>query len=86
MTRFYRAALTAAFLAAAAAPALAQNAPMGAPSDTAPPAPLQTATDAVPARDAAVARTVHAHRMHHHRVAARKAAAAKAAVPLQTGS
>ena len=73
MIRFYRAALTAALFAASAAPALAQNAPMGAPSDAAPPAPLRTTavSDTVPAKDAPAPKA-HTHHARHRHVATHK--------------
>ena len=70
MTRFTRAALAAAWLAALATPALAQSAPMGAPSDAAPPAPLYTTqvSDSMAAKDVRAAR-IRARRAHHRHVA-----------------
>ncbi len=60
MSRKTRARLSAAWLGAWSWPALAQSAPMGAPSDMAPPAPLQSTaiSDARPAKDASGAKFI----------------------------
>ena len=70
MTRLYRAALAAALLAGAVQSALAQSAPMGAPSDSAPPAPLRKVTDAISVKG----KTPHARRVPRPQTTTRKPA------------
>ena len=70
MTKLYRAVLATVFLAGAAHSARAQSAPMGAPSDSAPPAPLQRVTEAMSVKG----KTPHARRLPRHQTPTRKPA------------